>query len=90
MRVSVDRDDCGYNEIVRVAVSEIILDGQVMQNCITADEELGYVKAYVHDMDGRLIEENGEPKIIELQGQVEIRYSPGYSAATINEFAGNN
>ena len=88
MRVSVEEDDLGYNILCHVAIEAVLIDGRKVEHCITADEETGYIKAYITDRMGNFVEQNGEIQTIEFRGKVQIQYSPGYNEHSLNEFAG--
>ena len=50
MRVSVDKDDKGYG--VNAYKYEVMLNGKIIDNCITADEGEGYCIIYVKNSNG--------------------------------------
>ena len=50
MKVSVDKDDKGYG--VNAYKYEVMLNGKIIDNCITADEDEGYCVIYVEDSNG--------------------------------------
>lgn len=56
MRISVDKNDPGYNPEYYL-VREVLLDGKGVNNCVTADEELDYLEVYVspHSRDIELL-----------------------------------
>ncbi len=74
MRLSVRKTDPGYS---REAVHyQLYLDGTKVENCHTADEEMGYAVGYLHDAQGRLEVLHPGMDIIReyiVQGKVEVR-----------------
>ena len=78
MRISIVSSDPGYENLQAILDSgvdaSIELNGLVVRNCITADEELGFVKYYVSDARGGIIknEATGEAWTHVSWGVVEI------------------
>lgn len=85
MRISVDAEDPGYTPLAVAAVEEVLIDGHVINGCITADEEKGYVLCYLKDQDGNyVIDETGEHvEKVELTGEVQVVLKPGYTCLNI-------
>lgn len=48
------------------------IDGQVVGQCVEADDQRGFVVRYLLDQGGRLMVENDEVKAEKLVGRVEI------------------
>lgn len=70
MRVSVRKDDAGYRPDAHDF--EAFLDGQRVEHCFTADEELG--EAHVFDLSPKTRLSNySRPAEKVLTGKVEIR-----------------
>ena len=79
MRLSVVEADPGYTPYA--AYVKVFLDGKECRGAVTADEEGGYVEAYVFDQLGRLvIGEGGEAAMQVLRGAVRIETPPGFAA----------
>jgi hypothetical protein len=75
MRVSVKPSDPGF--CAYAYNYEAYFNGICLKNCVTADEELGFVLCYKLNQDGRMIEdEKGYPVEEILYGDVKI-ISPG-------------
>ena len=54
MRVSVDIDDPGFENFNPMKYHyEVLLDGDPVNNCITADEEKGFVLVYLLNGNGK-------------------------------------
>ncbi|MBW1672108.1 MAG: hypothetical protein JRJ45_00430 [Deltaproteobacteria bacterium] len=72
MRISIRLDDPGYS--ARAFLYRVLLDGEELFNCFTADEEQGVVFCYEEDDAGRGIVdlESFELKETERHGKVEI------------------
>ncbi len=74
MRISVIESDPGFNSKLSLLVA-IFLDGEKLDNCFTADEELGIAYCWAVDARGNFIPdpENIESLLsIEKRGRVEI------------------
>jgi hypothetical protein len=65
MRLSVREDDPGYS--MEAFGARVYLDGEEVDKCVTADEELG--KVWVYDLDS-LEPDMDEIPIKELSGDV--------------------
>lgn len=52
MRLSTDKSDAGYSEVSCSSGIIVLLDSQPVTDCITADEEEGFVRAYKKDQHG--------------------------------------
>lgn len=78
MRLSAEQHDPGHGPLMRLweknRVPEVLLDGNPIQHCKTADEELGYVVRYQRDElgDYRLDPEKREVLTEQLFGHVQI------------------
>ena len=72
MRVSVKKTDIGY--VDDPMNYEVSLDGEILKNCITADEEEGMVIVYDTDKKGGLVpgEKGCGPVLKTLRGKVTI------------------
>ena len=73
MRVSVRESDKGYT--AKAFDCEVYLDGKKIQNCFTADEELGVAYCYKTDEQGEVVidPETGNSLVeIERHGDVKI------------------
>lgn len=76
MRISVRKDDPGYQ--ANAFDYCVFLDGKELEQCFTADEELGLAYCYQATSNGvPIVDRSGpEPKLKEItrRGKVEIRY----------------
>ena len=74
MRISVNKNDKGFRE--DVFMYEAFLNGNLVKDCITADEERGVVICYARNTKGEFIVDrlNGEPfiKRVCYGGRVKI------------------
>ena len=69
MRLSVMRNDPGF-DLELSMVAQVLVDGvDVTSRCFTADEELGEAKCYRLDEFGRYFD---APAVETLRGRVEI------------------
>lgn len=73
MRISVLEGD--YGRVINLGVEryEVLLNGEKVSHCFTADEENGLVICARLDTDGRMFTENGEVAMQELHGVVVVR-----------------
>ena len=73
MRISVEKDDTGYSHSVARDIN-VLLDGLLVDGCITADTNSGYVKRYKKGEDGRFLIDKERQDIVseEVYGKVEI------------------
>lgn len=71
MRISVDKDDAAYDYGFASMVYQIIFDGEVITDCITADDVKGEVLRYVTSIPGAPEAEwfDGDVKIIMKTGE---------------------
>ena len=54
MRVSADKNDPGFENFNPMKYHyEVLLDGEPVSNCITADEENGFVLVYLLNGNGK-------------------------------------
>jgi len=53
MRVSADPDDAGFINFHGDHV--VYLDNRLVNDCVTADEDLGFVEVFERDKDNRFI-----------------------------------
>jgi hypothetical protein len=51
----------------------VFLDGKPIKNCLTFDEEQGYVKYYELDVNGNIQMDGSKVKIMIARGKVEKR-----------------
>lgn len=78
MRLSCEKDDPGYPGFERAMSSGkrivVKLDGEIVPDAITADENLGFVKLYQRNVDGRLLVSLDGDLVLteERRGHVEI------------------
>ncbi|MCK5605395.1 hypothetical protein KAR91_26120 [Candidatus Pacearchaeota archaeon] len=79
MRISVNENDTGC--CGEAYVAEIFLDGKLLENCETADDELGEVVCF--DMCSL---KKGIKKRETLKGKVEIVLPEGLQLYTVGEF----
>ena len=71
MRVSVDESDPGYANF-RGRQFEVHVDGRVLTNCVTADEESGWAQYNVVDQLGKPVLLYREPVTRTVRGVVQI------------------
>lgn len=73
MRISVLEGD--YGRVISPGVEryEVLLNGEKVSHCFTADEENGLVICAKLDPNGRMLVENGEVASQELHGVVVVR-----------------
>lgn len=76
MRISCLKEDTGYEAylINRNADITVYVDGELIDDVITADDESGYVLAMNRDDEGKVMLNNDKSKIVEreLLGKVKI------------------
>ena len=72
MRASINKDDIGY--VPNAFNYRVKLNGKILMNCFTADEELGEAHCYRSDKEGKLITDDSGVEIATeiLYGKVEI------------------
>lgn len=73
MRSSANRHDVGFENYH--PSHRVYLDGELLHNCVTADEELGRAWCLKTDDDGKIVlnEAGDDIEIVEVAGRVEIR-----------------
>jgi len=73
MRLSAHKNDPGYSRIARKA--KAFLNGEMVDGCFTADEEMGKVWRYIKTRKGKCVLNPQKNGILTkcLSGQVEIR-----------------
>lgn len=71
MRISVEKGDRGYKTYKNLQGRgvKVFLNGKEQKNVVTADEEIGYVKAYVSPHE---ILDSDELVAMEYRGEVII------------------
>ena len=75
MRVSIRKEDPGYNLAVAYTCT-ILLDGKdITLNCFTADEEKGIAMCYKRNSEGKVYIDNEKLAEEILYGEIEIRFS---------------
>ena len=75
MRVSVEKGDPGeaaFGALPEPHGVRIFLDGKEVTDAVTADDEIGMVRALRKDADGHLVMDGGEVAIETLHGKVGI------------------
>lgn len=72
MRISVVEKDPGYSPIAHHAVDKVTLNGELVEHCLTADEEKGYVLFYEVDENDNVCTEGDTVITGELIGDVKI------------------
>lgn len=89
MRASSDVNDSGFRNLSRYKYIYVYLDGKIVNEPITADEELGYVKYRACGFDGHLIthEVNGDQQLLTLEkyGKVSIKVSNRLTRLSVEE-----
>jgi len=72
MRMSIRRDDPGYSH--RAYTAKPYLNGVLLDNCITADEERGEVLCYARDANGDFYLNDAKDEVVTetLYGHVRI------------------
>ncbi len=79
MRVSMDEKDSGFKTWVKLRDIGVyvFLDGDEVQDVITADDDLGYILKYTSDDAGDpVVIDGNEWAVEELAGAVEIVVGP--------------
>lgn len=78
MRVSIYKTDSGYENFTSGSYNwEVWLNGGIIDNVVTADEEMGLVIAQTRTVDGKiLLNEACDVVLKTLRGRVEIIRSP--------------
>lgn len=81
MRLSVDAEDPGYSPAARGAT--VFLDGVMVRDCVTADDERGEVIVFKHDADGKPLIDWVNQCIVKerRRGQVRIVLASGVGHA---------
>lgn len=78
MRISISPDDPGYSNYLRYSVDYILLDGQVQDKAITADEDTGYILRHKEGPGGLYILQPDKDRVAtekeEVKGVVRIKY----------------
>lgn len=72
MRITVLDDDHGERIIPGREHITVLLNGEEVKHCLTADDVAGEVVSFVTDEDGRLVVEKGVVKKKTLHGIVKI------------------
>ena len=72
MRISVSEDDPGFLPPHLTRDAKVFLDGRILEDCITADEERGEAVVYLRDDRQNIIVQQGRPVTIFVKGKVEI------------------
>lgn len=79
MRISSDRGDPGYRQFMVARENgktvRVYLDGVEVQKCIAADDEAGWVRRYVLDVNGKIQPDPNDPEVIweeRVEGDVRI------------------
>lgn len=84
MRISTDERDSGHRAFLSWGNARfrfrVLLDGEDLKGCITADEELGEALVVERDAGGGLIRDGDRLKTAWHRGRVEI-VLPGRDAA---------
>lgn len=75
MRISSELNDSGFCNLSRYKYIHVYLDGEMVREPITADEELGYVKYSLCDSEGQLVVVDGAQVPQEKYGKVVIKAS---------------
>lgn len=74
MRISVEKDDPGYTDLVPLLGLKIFLDGQEEKLVLTADEEQGKILVAVKNEAG-FLQKDGDEILKEWKsGKVEIQF----------------
>jgi len=74
VRISIREDDPGYN-LEKSVRATVFLDGVRLDQCFTADEELGIAACFKTDANGNLIILGDAFDEIVLSGDVKIELS---------------
>lgn len=70
MRISVDKRDPAFHPMAYDC--NVLLDGERLTSCITADEERGEAICLQRDEQGRLVVADNSVVIQTLRGKVEV------------------
>ena len=82
MRLSVRRDDPGYNFYLARNCSIFVYGEDITEACHTADEEKGMVWCYKRNAEGNKYVEGDRVAEIVMQGKVEIEVHEHNGVAT--------
>lgn len=85
MRASSEPNDSGYCNLSRHKYLHVYLDGELVKEPITADEELGYVKYSLCDSEGQLVVIDGATITQEKHGKVVIKASNRLTRVSVEE-----
>lgn len=74
MRISARKGDPSYN--YRAHDYQVTLDGELLLDCFTADEESGEAHCYVVDSDGRCVlnDQSSRLKEVVKKGKVVVTF----------------
>ena len=72
MRMSVKKNDSGYHK--RAYNFKVLLDGHDLQDCFTADEDMGYALIHKRDENGQMVLNEYKDEVVteKVFGKVEI------------------
>ena len=57
---------------------KVTLNGQVVKNCIVADDDQGYVEVHKTNRKGEVVYKKGEPELKRKTGTVKIKWVGKY------------
>jgi hypothetical protein len=80
MRTSSDPQDPGFANFIP-GKWEVYLDGRLVKQCVTADEEQGFVVLHSVDDYGHVIVCGGQVEKLVFHGRVKIREKLGWQNA---------
>ena len=76
MRISSDHRDSGHRTYLAwggpTSGARVLLNGEEVKHCVTADEELGEVLVWLTDEAGKIIVEGDEVRSEWRRGKVEV------------------
>lgn len=73
MRITVDKDDPAFNPDFDYTKAMVFLNGEYLEHCVTADDELGMVLCYAYDGPSGIEYEwfDGDVRIVILKEESE-------------------
>ena len=74
MRLSVDKKDRGYTSVIPTHGVVVFKDGYQVNDCITADEELGLAIVHKRDLHGEFIFNSAKDEVERkyIMGRINI------------------
>lgn len=77
MRISTEPNDPGFIDNEKRPLVKVFFNNQELEDCVTADDEKGYVKCTKKDSQGRYIVNGDELEHVDYFGDVRIEPKNG-------------